>query len=134
MKKKTTLNLFVFLCGFFVLQSCTKTVYNGLNFSDLNYKTSTLKVYSLLVDTRSAQDYQIGHINGAINIPFTENFLTDLEKHLTKNNAPNSLVLFMYASTAYITNNQVNEIKQNSKHQKIRKIHAVNYLIDDYTF
>jgi rhodanese-related sulfurtransferase len=133
MKKKPIVKFLFFLCGFLILQSCSKTTYTGVKFEKFSQFSTTCKTY-LVVDTRSEEDYEKGHIQHTINIPFSKNFLTHLQKHLSSNNLPNSLILFMYASTAYITENQVSEIKQNLKHQKILKINRVYYLADDYKF
>jgi hypothetical protein len=91
-----------------------------------------MKAYSIKVDTRSKVDYEKGHSSGSVSIPFSSTFLNDLENYLESKNAPDGFILFIYASTKYITNNQINEIKQKLKRYKMRKIHAVNYLDEDY--
>ena len=133
MKKKRTLNLLFFLCGFLVLQSCTKTSYTGVKQEKFSQFSNTCKPY-LLIDTRSKEDYDNMHTKSAINIPFSENFLSDLEKCANNKHIQNNFILFLYGPTAFITNNQVNEIKQHLKEQKTLKISSVYYLKDDYTF
>lgn len=134
MEKKIKYSLLFFLCGFFVLQSCSKTSYTGLNSTDFNHLSTTRKVFSLTIDTRSEEDYAKNHMQHAINIPFNENFIEDVENYLTSKTNNKSVVLFIYGADAYITQNQVNEIKQNLQHNKHNKIIAVNYLTEDYTY
>lgn len=134
MKKKIKYSLLFFLCGFLVLQSCSKTTYTGLNSTDFNHLSTTRKVFSLTIDTRSDEDFAINHMQNAINIPFSENFIKEVENYLTTKTNNKKAVLFIYGADAYITQNQVNEIKQILLNKKHKNIIAVNYLTDDYTY
>lgn len=130
---KNILNI-VLLMALFSLFGCSKTTYQGYNLKDFNHYSSTRKVLSYTIDTRSKEDYENGHLPHAHNIPFSKDFMNDLTSFLKDKNTPKSLLLFIYGDTKEITENQKNEIKQELKFYRNYKFISINYLTEDFRY
>lgn len=131
---KTIKKYSLFILGLVILFSCSKTTYNGYNLTDFNHYSATRKVAHYTIDTRSKEDFEKNHLPHAINIPFSSQFLKDVTAFLNRNNAPKSVLLYIYADTREITENQKNEIKQELKFYSNYKFISINYLTEDFKY
>lgn len=117
-----------------ILLGCSKTTFNGYNLTDFNHISSTRKVWSITIDTRSKEDFDAGHLSHAYNIPFTEHFLNNISTLLDSKNSPKKLLLYIYADTKEITQNQLNEIKQGLDFYSKYSFISINYLTEDFKY
>lgn len=124
----------VLFIGMLSSYSCTKTSYQPYNLKEFDHISKTRKILTYTIDTRSKEDYELGHLQHAHNIPFSENFMNDLTAFFKTNSAPKSFLLFFYADNKEITSNQLNEIKQELKYYKHYKFISVNYLNEDFRY
>lgn len=109
--------------------------FQALDASKFEHHFKTRKVYSVLVDARSADAFAEGHLKNAINIPFSGSFLENLEAKLEARNAPKSLLLFVYRESEASTVEMVKQLEQAAKDRtKIKhKIQLVHYLQGGYS-
>ena len=77
-----------------MLRSIRKILYRSIESREISYeklKKMMQKEEAILIDVRSNQEYQEGHLNGAINIP-----VYDIEKMITKivKNENDTIILY----------------------------------------
>ncbi len=110
---------------------CGKPKFEGKAQEEFEWLFKTRKVYSMMVDIRSEAAYESGHLEGAVNIPFSEHFLDELEKRA--NPEMGSMLLFVYGDDEASTQAALKAMKTDLAKQKTKpKVNVVYYLEGEF--
>ena len=86
-----------------MLKEIKKILYRSIESREISYeklKKMMQKEEAILIDVRSNQEYQEGHLNGAINIP-----VYDIEKSIDKIVKNKNNIIILYCSSGYRSEN-----------------------------
>lgn len=92
----------------------------------------TRKIYSLMVDLRSAEAFEADHLKAAIHVPMGPEVAEQIVAYLDQQDAPRDVLLFVYAGRAEGAEWLESLQKQARKRPFRKRVNAVYYLSKPY--
>lgn len=112
-----------------------KVDFKAIEDDKFEWTYNTRKINCLLIDLRKADLFSKGHYKNAINIPYSNNFIDDLDHHLsTRGNQNGAPMLFVYDENEGKTKTTIQGLKKQFEKQPSKfNIKQVRYKSTGFT-
>lgn len=111
-----------------------KVAFKAIEDDKFEWTYNTRKINCLLIDLRNSDLFNKGHYKSAINIPYSNNFVEELDNHLSTRAQNGAPMLFVYDENESETKTAIAGLKkQFEKKASTFKIKYIRYKPSGYT-